>query len=129
VATAGGIKCIRTRLFHFRTERARADAPTTGVYVISAWNVRRTGGVVFVTGRGRAGFHSPDPALTRGRGGYVSVNPYPAPVRGPPALIPWTGPRLYHLFLTGTPIGYGWGGGMRGDRGRECRKRHSAPGC
>jgi len=27
--------------------------------------------VVFVTGRGGAGFHSPGPALTRGRGGYL----------------------------------------------------------
>jgi len=27
-------------------------------------------GIVFVTGRGGAGFDSPGPALTRGRGGY-----------------------------------------------------------
>ena len=39
--------------------------------------------VVFVTGQGGAGFHSPEPALTQGRGGYSSGNPRPAPVRGP----------------------------------------------
>jgi len=85
-------------------------------------------GVVFVTGRGGAGFHSPDPALTRGRGGYVSGNPRPAPVRGPPALIPSTGPRLLPAMFNGTCLGYGWGRGLSGDWGRECRKRHPAPG-
>ena len=50
--------------------------------------------LVSVTGRGRAGFHSPDPALTQGRG-YVSGNSRPAPVRGPLTLIPWTA-----LFVT-----------------------------
>ena len=63
---------------------------------VSTCGIGRTGGgyllplicLVFVMGRGGAGFHSPDPALTRGRGGYVSGNPRPAPVRGPPALIP-----------------------------------------
>jgi len=73
---------------------------------------------VFVTGRGGAGFHSQGPALTRGRGGYFSGNPRPTPARGPPALIPWTGPIWYHPFLTGTRPGYGWAGGLSGDRGR-----------
>jgi len=50
--------------------------------------------LVFVIGRGGVSFPSPDPALTRGQGEYVSGNPRPAPVRGPPALIPWTGPHL-----------------------------------
>jgi len=31
------------RYFHFQTELAHADAPRTRVYVISAWNARRTG--------------------------------------------------------------------------------------
>jgi len=39
-----------------------ADLSPSGSY--SRW------GVVFVTGRGGAGFHLPGPALTRGRGGY-----------------------------------------------------------
>jgi len=84
--------------------------------------------VVFVTGRGGAGFHSPGPALTRGRGGYFSGNPRPAPARGPPALIPWTGPRLLPPIFNGDPSGVWVGGGLSGDRGRECRKRHPAPG-
>ena len=61
--------------------------------------------IVFITGRGGAGFHSPDPALTRGWRGYVSGNPRPAPVRGPPALISWTGPRLLPLIFNGDPSG------------------------
>ena len=44
--------------------------------------------VVFVTGQGGAGFHSPGPTLRPARGGYFSDYPRPAPVRGPPALIP-----------------------------------------
>jgi len=43
--------------------------------------------LVLVTGRGGAGFHSPDPALTR----------------GPPALIPWTRPRLLRPIFNGDP--------------------------
>jgi len=49
--------------------------------------------LVFVTGRGGAGFHSPDPALTRGRGGGMfrviralppsGAHPHSFPGRGP----------------------------------------------
>jgi len=84
--------------------------------------------VVFVTGRGGAGFHSPDPALTRGRGGMFRVIPALPPSGAHPHSFPGRGPVCYHLFLTGTRLGYGWGGGLSGDRGRECRKRHPAPG-
>ena len=64
---------------------------------------------MFVTGRGGAGFHSPDPALTRGRGGYVSDNPSgsPPPSGLRPHSFPGWGPMCYHLFLTGTRLGYG----------------------
>jgi len=55
-----------------------------------------------------------------GPGGYVSGKPSPAPVLGLPGFIPRTGPVCYHLFLTGTSLGYGWGGALSGDRGREC---------
>ena len=61
--------------------------------------------LVFVTGRGGVGFHSSGPALTRSRGGYFSGNPHPAPVRGPPTLIPWTGPRLLPPIFNGDPSG------------------------
>jgi len=84
--------------------------------------------LVFGTGRGGAGFDPSGPALTRSRGGYYSGNPRPAPVRGPPILIPGTGPRLLPPSVKGTCLGYEWGGGLNGDSGRECRKRHPAPG-
>jgi len=35
--------CVRMEKGSARTKRARAEAPRTGVYVISAWNVRGTG--------------------------------------------------------------------------------------
>ena len=41
--------------------------------------------LVFFTGRGGAGFRSPDPALTRGRGGIFRVIP------APPQAIEWGG--------------------------------------
>ena len=39
----GCTRCVRTEKGSARTKRARAEAPRTGVYVISAWNVGRTG--------------------------------------------------------------------------------------
>ena len=42
----GRVQCLRihwTRPFHFRTEWVWAAVPRTGVYLISAWNVQRTG--------------------------------------------------------------------------------------
>ena len=36
-------RCVRTEKGSARTKRAWAEAPRTGVYVISAWNVRGTG--------------------------------------------------------------------------------------
>ena len=39
----GGTRWVRTERGSARTKRARAVAPRTGVYVMSAWNVRRTG--------------------------------------------------------------------------------------
>jgi len=61
--------------------------------------------LVFVTGRGRAGIDLLDPALNQGRGGTFSGNPCPAPVRGPPALMPLTGPRLLPPIFNGDPSG------------------------
>jgi len=68
---------------------------------------RRDGesGIEFVTGRGGAGFHSPGPTLTTGRGGHFGGDPCPAPFRGESPLIPWTGPRFSPRVLTGTPLG------------------------
>jgi len=52
----------------------------------------------FVTGRGGARFHSPDTALTMGRGGYFGGDPRPAPVWGKSPLIPCRGPVSPNLF-------------------------------
>jgi len=84
--------------------------------------------LVFVTARGGAVFHSLDPALTWGRGGYFSGNPRPTPIQGPPALVSWTGPRLLPPNFNGDPSGVRVGRGLERDRGRESRKRHPAPG-
>ena len=72
--------------------------------------------LVFVTGRGGAGFHSPGPALTRA-GGYFSHNPRPASVRGLPALIPWTGPCLLPPIFNGDPSGVWVGQGPERGQG------------
>jgi len=69
----------------------------------------------FVTGRGGAGFHSPGPALTTGRGGYFGGDPRPAPIRGESPLIPWMGTRFSPPVLRG-PI---WGTAGAGGRGRQ----------
>jgi len=82
---------------------------------------------VFVTGRGGPGFHSPDPALTRGRGGYVLGNPRPAPVRGPPALIPWTGPRLLAPIFNGDASGVLVGQGPERGQGQGIPKNTPRP--
>jgi len=78
-------------------------------------------------GAGWGGFSLARRALTRRRGGIFWVIPTPPP-RGHPHLFPGGCPVCYHPFLTGTRPRYGWGEGLSGDRGRECRKRHPAPG-
>jgi len=85
------------------------------------------GTVVFVTGRGGAGFHSQGPALTRGRGGYFSGNPRPAPARGPPALIPWTGPHLLPPIFNGDPSGVWVGRGPERGQGQGMPKKTPRP--
>ena len=48
----GCTRCVRTEKGRARTKRARAEPPRTGVYVISAWNVRRTGRTAFNRAQG-----------------------------------------------------------------------------
>ena len=60
--------------------------------------------VVFVIGQGGAAFHSPDPALTPGRGCIFQVILTPAPSWAHPHLFREQD-RFYHLFLTGTRLG------------------------
>ena len=83
--------------------------------------------LVFVTGRGGAGFQSPEPALTRGRGVYVSGNHRPAPVRGPPALIPWTGPGLLPHIFNGNPSGVWVGSVPERGLGHGMPKKTASP--
>jgi len=79
-------------------------------------------------GAGRGGFSLARPRPYTGPGGGIfRVIPAPPPPRAQPHSFPGRGPVCYHQFLTGTRPGYGWGGGLSGDRGRECRKRHPAP--
>jgi len=82
-----------------------------GTQRLIPWWMGGRGECRVLTGRGGAGFHSPGPALTWGRGGYFSGNPRPAPARGPPALIPWTGPRLLPHIFNGERSGV-WVGGL-----------------
>ena len=82
---------------------------------------------MFVTGRGGAGFHSQGPALTRGRGGYFSGDPRPAPARGPPALIPWTGPHLLPPIFNRDPSGVWVGRGPEWGQGQGMPKKTPCP--
>jgi len=80
-------------------------------------------------GAGRGGFSRARPRPYTGPGGGMfQVIPAPPLSGGRPHWFPGRGPVCYHLFLTGTRLGSAWGGGLSGDRGRECRKRHPAPG-
>jgi len=60
------------------------------------------------------------PPLHGSGGGMFRVIPAPPPSGVRPHLFPGRGPVFYHLFLTGTRLGYAWGVGLSGDRGREC---------
>ena len=84
--------------------------------------------LVFVTGRGGAGFHSQGPALTRGLEAYFSGNPRPTPARGPPALIPWTGPHLLIPIFNGDPSGVWVGRGPERGKGQGILKKTPRPG-
>jgi len=54
--------------------------------------------VVFVTGRGGAVFHSPDPTVTWGRGGYFRVIPGPPPSGAQPHSFPARAPFVTTYF-------------------------------
>ena len=82
---------------------------------------------MFVTGRGGAGFHSPGTALTRGQGGYFWGNPRPPAARGPPALIPWTGPHLLPPIFSLDPSGEWVERGPEGGQGQGMLKKTPRP--
>jgi len=82
---------------------------------------------VFVTGWGGAGFHSPDPAFTRGRGGYFSRNAHPAPIRGPPTVIPWMGPHLLPPIFNWHPCGVWVRLGLERGQGQGMLKKTASP--
>ena len=82
----GCTQCVWTEKGSTRTKRARAEAPRTGVYVISAWNVRWTGrtgynraqGSFFTDAVSDVGNIFPDGAgrIYRGRG-HIRVSKQP----------------------------------------------------
>ena len=74
-------------------------------------------------GAGRGGFSLARPRPYTGPGGYVSGNPRPAPVRGPPALISWTGPRLLPPIFNGDPSGLWVGRGPERGQGQGMPKK------
>ena len=70
---------------------------------------------MFVTARGRSGFHSRACTLTLGRGGIFRVIPIPPPFVAHTYSFHAWGPVCFHLFLTGIRLGYGWGMGLSED--------------
>ena len=74
---------------------------------------------------GLGGFSLARPRPYTGPGGYVSGNHRPAPIRGPPALIPWTGPRLLTTIFNADPSGVWVGPGP--DRGQVQGMRTKIP--
>jgi len=78
-------------------------------------------------GAGQGGFSRARPRPYTGPGGYFSGNPRPAPVRGPPALIPWTGPRLLPPILTGDRSGVWVGRGPERGQGQGMPKKTPRP--
>jgi len=78
-------------------------------------------------GAARGEFSLVRPRPYTGPGGYVSGNPRPAPVRGPPAIIPWTGPRLLPPILNGDPSGVWVGRGPERGQGQGIPKKTPRP--
>jgi len=62
-----------------------------------------------------------------GPGRVFSGNRRPAPVRGPAALIPCTGPRLLPPIFTGDPSGVWVGLGLERGQGQGIRKKTPRP--
>jgi len=78
-------------------------------------------------GAGWGGFSLARSRPYTGPGGYVSGNPRPAPVRGPPAVIPWTGPCLLPPIFNRDPSGvWVWRGPERG-QGQGMPKKTPRP--
>jgi len=81
--------------------------------------------VRYGAGRGRFSLARPRPYT--GPGGYVSRNPRPAPVWGPPALIPCTGPRLLPPIFNRDPSGVWVGRGPERGQGQGMPKKTPRP--
>jgi len=65
---------------------------------LQVWNNQGGPKLVFVAGRGGAGIHSPDPALTRGRGGMCRVIPALPPSGAHRHSFPGRGPFVSTCF-------------------------------
>ena len=81
--------------------------------------------LVCVTGRG--GFSLARPCPYTRPGGYVLRNPRPAPVRGPRALIHWTGPRLLPPIFNRDPSGVWVGRQHERGQGQGMPKKKPRP--
>ena len=92
MTSASDAQDIRTQIVNKDTTTLPHNAPDTTERV-------------FIAGRDGVGFHTPDPALTRDKGGIFQVIPTPPPSRAHPHLFPGHGPLSYYLFLTGTHLG------------------------
>ena len=79
----GCTQCVRTEKGSARTKRARAEAPRTGVYIISAWNVRRTR---------RTGCNRAQGSIFAD---VVPLFPAPPPAKAPPQPCPGPAPANF----------------------------------
>ena len=85
----------------------------------------RTISVAYGAGLGR--FSLARPHSYTGPGGYVSGNPRPTPIRGPPALIPWTGRYLLPPIVNGDASGVWVGRGPERGQGQQIVKMKPRP--
>jgi len=84
-------------------------------------------GICVCYGAGRGGFSLARLRPYTGPGGYFSGNPRLAPVRGPPAFIPCTGPRSLPPIFNGDPSGVWVGWGPERGQGQEMLKKTPRP--
>jgi len=110
---------------HIQLHRMRVKLPAT--CILEPWREPRITATSVRYGAGRGGFSLTRPRPYTGPGGYVSGNPRPAPVGGPPALIPWTGPRLLPPIFNGDPSGVWEGRGPERGQGQGMPKKTPRP--
>jgi len=97
-----------------------AQSPVKNVYFLEGYHymspIVRLTSVGYGAGWARVSLPRPRP-----------YNPRPAPVRGPPALMPWTGPRLLPPIFDGDPSGVWVGRGPERGQGQGMPKKTPRP--